>query len=185
MYLVSLLSGARFLSGMLYFWRHQNNFLLINFHLIQRGWDSARSSESPGGRAQAALCCRRNRCACSPKRQAAAQPSRHTRALKITAQKLTCMVGLPSTLWKDLKCGVNGLSSLPVEEEVGFSAFILAKREGNVFLYPFQIWFMEVWNTVNAACFSSPTFRFLIYSPFALTPNVSKKHSQEGNFWRP
>ena len=33
---VSLLSGARFLSGMLYFWRHQNNFLLINFHLTQR-----------------------------------------------------------------------------------------------------------------------------------------------------
>jgi hypothetical protein len=55
MYLVSLLSGARFLSGMLYFWRHQNNFLLINFHLIQRSWDSARSWEPPGAGAPAAL----------------------------------------------------------------------------------------------------------------------------------
>ena len=57
MYLVSLLSEARFLSGVLYFWRHQNNFLLINFHLIQRNCGSARSSEPPGGRAGAALCC--------------------------------------------------------------------------------------------------------------------------------
>lgn len=65
MYLDSLLSGARFLSGMLYFWRHQNNFLLIIFHLIQRSWDAARSWEPPGGRSRAALYCLL-RWACKP-----------------------------------------------------------------------------------------------------------------------
>lgn len=83
---------------MLYFWRHQNNFLLINFHLIQRSWDSARSSEPPGGRAQAASLRQDWMRTHSSQGRAGTQPSRHTGHSQQQQQqqqhKLTCTVGV-------------------------------------------------------------------------------------------
>lgn len=139
MYLVSLLSGARFLSGMLYFWRHQNNFLLINFHLIQRSWDSARSSEPPGGRARAALCCW-IRCACtSPEGGHEPSSGRHAGAFKTTAQRHARHgSGFLAPIWRDLKLGLKGISSFPGKGGTGF-ACVCSSFKGERKNFPISI----------------------------------------------